>query len=76
VKRDLRHVLWFMAVVMPVAVVLTLLTSGDLRRSSRIPPVSHAAHFAGTMEASLDRLGQPRRRSRRAELHEARKTSE
>jgi hypothetical protein len=75
VKRDLRHALWFMAVVLPVAIVLTLLTSGDLPHSSRTTPAApRAAHAASrtlhrlSREAVLDRRTNRRGESRRVEV--------
>jgi hypothetical protein len=36
--RDLRHVLWFMAAVMPIAIVASLLTSGVTIRANHAAP--------------------------------------
>jgi hypothetical protein len=73
VKRDLRQVLWVMAVLMPAAIVLTLLTSTDLQRSTTPQPVTRLATralHAQRTEASLDRRIHQTRESRRAEVHE------
>ena len=64
--RDLRHLGWFMAVLMPTAIVLTMLTSVGGRHPARLATtVAHHVVASNVALKRYDELRETRRVERR-----------